>query len=118
MREPSLSIACTLTEAELASRTSEFLPGLLSKADSKEAIPGGFRWRFYKTKGLLTEVASVIEAERECCRFLKFGLTLEPDGGPLLMEVTGPEGTQAFLLSLLSGLLPSPSSVGSEKQRD
>jgi len=66
----------------------------------------------------LTEIVSVIEAERECCRFLKFGLTLEPDGGPLLLEVTGPEGTQEFLLSLLSGLLKLPSNVGFENQRD
>ena len=58
----------------------------------------------------------MIEAERACCRFLKFGLTLEPDGGPLVMEVTGPEGTQEFLLSVVSGVLPPPRTQGHDRQ--
>ena len=99
-------IACTLTPAELTTRRNELLPGLLSRADSRETIPRGFRWSFRETKGLLNDVASVIEAERRCCRFLRFRLTLEPDGGPLCVEVTGPEGTQEFLRSVLFNVSP------------
>ena len=73
-------------------------------------IPGGFRWSFSETKGVLNSVASGIEGERSCCRFLRFRLTLEPDGGPLWMEVTGPEGTQNFLSSLLFNA-PPPSAT-------
>jgi len=36
MSDRSFTVACTLTEAELASRISEFLPGLLSKADTRD----------------------------------------------------------------------------------
>jgi hypothetical protein len=100
------TVACTLTQIELANCRNELLPGLLSKADTQEMIPGGFRWSFSETKGLLNSVASAIEGERSCCRFLRFRL-LEPDGGPLWMEVTGPEGTQNFLRSLLFNALPS-----------
>ena len=57
-------IVCTLSTAELAARRTELLPGLLSKADSQETIPGGFRWGFRETYGLLNELASVIDAER------------------------------------------------------
>ena len=99
-------IACSLTQAELASRRNELLPGLLGSADSQEAIPGGFRWGFSETDGLLNQVVSVIEAERRCCRFLRFRLTFRPNGGWLWMEVTGPEGTQEFLSSLLSSTAP------------
>ena len=88
------AIACTLTDAELAARRAELLPGLLSKADSQEPIPGGFRWGFRKISGLLNQLASVIDAERRCCKFLRFRLTLEPGAGPLWLEVSGPEGTQ------------------------
>lgn len=100
---PSIAIACTLNEGELASRRNELLPGLLSRADSQDTIPGGFRWRFIETSGLLNKVVSAIEAERRCCPFLRFRLTLEPDYGPFWLEVTGPEGTQDLLRSLLSG---------------
>src|SRR5512134_274661 len=102
----SQPIACSLTRAELASRRKELLPGLLSSADSQEAIPGGFRWSFSETDGLLKKVVSVIEAERRCCRFLRFRLTLGPNGRRLWMEVTGPEGTQDFLSSLRSIATP------------
>src|SRR5688500_4336368 len=104
------TIACTLTPIELASRRTELLPGLLSQADTQEMIPGGFRWSFSETQGLLNRVASIIEAERGCCRFLRFRLTIEPHGGPLWMEVTGPEGTQNFLSSLLFNAPPPSAS--------
>jgi len=100
------AVACTLTQIELANRRNDLLPGLLSRADSQETILGGFRWTFSETNGLLNDVASVIEAERRCCRFLRFRLTLEPNGGLLWLEVTGPEGTQTFLSSLLSNAPP------------
>ena len=99
-----LPIACALTQAELTTRRNELLPGLLSRANSQEAIPGGLRWSFSETKGLLKDVVSVVEVERRCCRFLRFRLTFEPAGGPLWMEVTGPEGTQEFLRSVLSNV--------------
>lgn len=100
------TIACTLTQAELATRHNELLPGLLSRAASQETIPGGFRWSLSKTQGLLNDVACVIAAERRCCRFLRFRVTLEPEGGPLCIEVTGPEGTQEFLRSVLFNVPP------------
>jgi hypothetical protein len=43
-----------------------------------------------------------IDAERQCCRFLKFVLTTEPDGGDVWLEVTGPDGTREFLSTLLN----------------
>jgi hypothetical protein len=98
---PSQPIACTLNPIELATHRTELLPGLLSKADTQATIPEGFRWSFSETDGLLHHIVSVIEAERRCCRFLRFCFTLEPDGGPLWLEVTGPEGTQDFLRSLM-----------------
>ena len=45
--------------------------------------------------------AAMIDAERQCCRFLRFDLRVEPDVGPIALELTGPEGTEAFLEALL-----------------
>ncbi len=42
-------------------------------------------------------MATTIAAERRCCRFLQFVLTMEPDEGPVWLEVTGPPGTAEFL---------------------
>src|SRR5262245_21495424 len=99
----SLPIACTLTPLELASRRDALLPALLARARSREPIRGGLRWEFAPEPGLLTQAATVIDAEHRCCRFLRFHLIVEPGDGPVWLEVTGPEGTDEFLSTLLRG---------------
>jgi len=39
----------------------------------------------------------------KCCRFLRFAVAAEPDGGPISLEVTGPPGTAQFLEQLVTG---------------
>jgi hypothetical protein len=103
-----LPVACTLTPAELAERRNGLLPGLLARASAKEAIPGGFRWQFAPQADLMKEAAAVIDAERRCCRFLRFLLVVEPGEGPLWLEVTGPAGTEDFLSTLFDLTPPGP----------
>ena len=43
----------------------------------------------------------MLDAERQCCRFLRFRLTVEPNLGPIVLELSGPPGTEEFLASLL-----------------
>jgi hypothetical protein len=42
-----------------------------------------------------------VEAERQCCRFLRFAIVVEPDGGPIALQLSGPTGTRAFLSGLI-----------------
>jgi hypothetical protein len=86
MRE--LPIACALSPAELKARRAVLLPGLLAQAEERTALPDGFRWRFVASSELLTAIAQTIDAERQCCRFLRFILTVEPDGGAIWLDVT------------------------------
>ena len=97
----SLPITCTLAPTELASMRKGLLPGLLARASAKEHIPGGFRWRFDPQSDMVKEAAAVMDAEHRCCRFLRFLLLVEPGDGPVWLEVTGPEGTEDFLSTLL-----------------
>ena len=99
-------IACTLTSAELQSRGAQLLPGLVAGAIARVPVSNGFRWAFAPRPGLLAEVAQVIDAERRCCRFLRFAVAAEPDGGPISLEVTGPPGTVQFLDHLVTGTPP------------
>ena len=97
-----LPIACTLTDPELARRRAELLSGVLHDSKDEEALSNGYRWRFASAPDLFTRLASLIEAERHCCRFLTFDIHAEPDQGDVLLDVTGPEGTTAFLADWLS----------------
>lgn len=104
MRE--LPIACELTPAEMEERQQGLLPGLLAQAQERTALINGFRWRFAPGSELLAVVAKAIDLERQCCRFLRFELTVEPDAGPVWLEVTGPQGTAEFLEELTGNVTP------------
>jgi hypothetical protein len=97
-----LPIACELTAAEIEERRQGLLPGLLAHAQEQIALADGYRWRFAPQSDLLAAVTKAIDLERQCCRFLRFALTVEPDAGPIWLEVTGPKGTPEFLRTLNS----------------
>lgn len=96
-----LPIACSLTPAQRRDRRSDLLSGLVGDAVTRESMASGYRWRFETNHGLVSRMAQVIDAERECCRFLTFGIVAQPDLGAVALEVTGPEGTQDFLDHLI-----------------
>lgn len=96
----TLPIVCTLTPDTLATRKAELLPGLFRRAEAIEPTPDGYRLRFAASRDLLQALATAIDAERQCCRFLRFDLTVEPDAGPLVLTLSGPPGAREFLAAL------------------
>ena len=95
MRE--LPVACELSASEIEARRDGLLPGLLVQAQERLRLSNGFRWRFAPSGELLAAAAKTIDAERQCCRFLKFVFTIEPGLGAMWLEITGPQGTTEFL---------------------
>lgn len=57
----------------------------------------GYAFRFAPRPDTLLALAEFIGLEGRCCPFLRFSLVLEPDDGPLWLELTGPEGVNEFL---------------------
>jgi hypothetical protein len=94
-------LACTLSPAELRAQRDELLPGLLSAALQRVRLPHGVRLVFGATAKRLRQLHAVEQLEQRCCAFLEFRIGLTPGGGALTLDVTGPEGTEAFLESLL-----------------
>ena len=97
-----LPIVCTLAPSDLRARRETLIPGLVNRAEHVDAIEDGYRFRFVATGDVLSAITQTIEAERHCCQFLKFELSVEPAGGPITLTITGPGGTHEFLSSLLS----------------
>jgi hypothetical protein len=92
-----IPIACTLSSSELARRQAELRTGVLAAAVAVEPLPSGLRWRFAASPEIVTRLASLVEAERQCCGYLRFRLDAEPGLAGVTLEVTGPEGTRDFL---------------------
>ena len=99
---PELPIACSLSEEALRARRDGLLGRVARRASAMTKIPAGYRMEFTPEPDTLSLLVTMIEAERQCCRFLQFDLRVEPNIGPIALELTGPEGTQAFLEALLA----------------
>ena len=98
---PELPVACTLTPDALRSRRDGLLKDLVGRARGREDLHEGVRLEFAPSAETIALLAGAVEAERHCCRFLRFAITVEPDGGPMFLELTGPPGTRDFMTALL-----------------
>lgn len=94
-------IACTLPATEFRARLGQLLPSLRKLAGTVERRENGIALRFDASTAVMEQLTRVIDAERQCCRFLRFRLTVEPEFGPILLEVIGPEGTAEVLAALI-----------------
>jgi hypothetical protein len=97
-----LAVVCTLSPETLKIRRENLLGDLLKRVDSHEPLPDGYRLRFAVSSEALTLIARTIDAERRCCQFLRFRMIVEPAGGPVVLDLTGPPGTREFVAALLT----------------
>ena len=100
---PELPVICTLTPETLRTRREGLLMDLVRRAERREDLPEGVRFEFAPSSEIIALLARAVEAERHCCRFLRFVITVESDSGPVFLELTGPRGTRDFVTALLEG---------------
>jgi hypothetical protein len=65
-------------------------------------LPNGATFRFSSGPAILALLTEFVRLESQCCQFLRFRLTVEPGGGDLWLELTGPDGTREFLAAEVS----------------
>jgi DNA-binding transcriptional MerR regulator len=89
-------IACTLEGAAMPGRLTDW-QALLASVQERAAVPDGMRLTF--GPGVtVTDVARLAAAERECCQFFSFAITM--DGRGFGLEVTAPAEAQPILDAL------------------
>ena len=102
MGSNDLPVACALDSRGLARRQSKLRDSVLAEAESVRRLPDGYRWRFRDGHELLARLGPIIDAERQCCRFLQFAIAADSDLGSVTLDVTGPAGTADFLETWIS----------------
>ena len=98
-----MPVACSLDADALGCRQSDLRSGVLAEAESVERLADGYRWHFRHAADLFARLGPLIDAERACCRFLRFAIEAAPDQGTVTLEITGPDGT----VEILEQWLPS-----------
>ena len=96
------SIACRLTEPALQERRNRVLQKVWQSILEVRELEDGFAYRFPTDDAWLDSLNEFIRFERRCCPFLSFRMLVEPDDGPVWLELRGPAGTKEFLASLFS----------------
>jgi len=96
-----LPIVCSLTPDALEARRQGLLSELLHQSSRDEFLEDGLRLQFNPSSDTMATLARAVESERRCCRFLRFTITFEPDGGAMTLDLTGPPGTRDFMAAML-----------------
>lgn len=107
----SLPIACELGPDQLQDRRESLLAKLVQQSSQIDRLEAGLRFRLANDHESLATALEVIQAERQCCRFLRFDLRFEPNLGAVDLDVTGSPGTLEFLVATL-GLRAQTSDAG------
>lgn len=106
METESLSIACMLTAPELQERRRTVLQKFRSAVTEVKELEDGYSYSLPANGEWLSELAHLVDLERQCCHFLRFTITVEPAGGPIVLSMTGPAGTKEFLEATFNQLHP------------
>lgn len=91
-------LVCKLTAPELQHRRATVVADLRKVLLNKQDITHGLAFTFPSHDEVLVQLVDFIKSERLCCNFLSFKLIISADQAEsATLEITGPEGTQAFL---------------------
>jgi hypothetical protein len=98
-------VACN--PAALTAEQQERQQALLGqlRADVKEVreLDDGYTFKHTPDWAVLLAIAEFVANERLCCPFFEFGLTVERDGGPVWLRITG-EGEAKRVLEAEMGV--------------
>jgi len=70
---------------------------LKSKILTKKELKNGYAYKFVGTDKKLDELAEFIKAERACCGFFIFHLSISGDKSTALLEISGQKGVKDFI---------------------
>jgi hypothetical protein len=98
-----LPVGCALSDPDLAKRRAGLFTDLARRRQEVRWLVDGITLRYSSEQGTLAFLGEFIQLESQCCPFLRFQLTVEPGGGPVWLELTGPPGTREFLAQEIAG---------------
>ncbi|MGF1473884.1 MAG: hypothetical protein ACFB50_19355 [Rubrobacteraceae bacterium] len=96
-RATRLPVVCELPEVGQRPRREEVAREVFSRCENVRELEDGYEFVFAGDEQLVEGLMRFIASERECCRFFTFGLLFEPELGPVLLRMRGPDGTKEFL---------------------
>ena len=95
---------CSLSEKELSRRRNQIARLFEQEVRETRELPDGFAFRFASDDALTVRLFKFVQAERQCCGFLTFELTLEPKPSPVWLRLRGDSDAKRFIREMIDGL--------------
>lgn len=72
---------------------------LFAAAQEVRTLPLGYAWRFPNEMETFQYILAFVNYERLCCPFFHFRLDIEPEQGPVWLQITGSRDIKPFAQS-------------------
>jgi hypothetical protein len=91
-------IACTPDNVPVEKRERWFEVGkeVYAMVQEVRELRDGYACLLPGDSATLIKAAEYVSLDRMCCQFVRWSLVIEPNGGPLWLHLTGPEGTKEY----------------------
>jgi hypothetical protein len=94
---PRTTIACSLSQPELAERSESVQRELFALAEEIVELEDGYAYRFADAADWPAKLIEFATTERRCCSFFRIELVFEPGLGPIWLCLRGPAGVKGFI---------------------
>ena len=93
-----IALACTLTDRDQIKRMNELHQTLFKKVSRAVEHPVSYELIFKQSDdGMIADLAEFIKFERLCCPWLVFHLRVQPEEGPISLEMGDSEETKQLV---------------------
>lgn len=91
--------SCRLAADEMTRRVAE-VSDLLQQATEIQECDDGYVFEFPGNAAAARRLLEFINAERQCCPFISFELTFQPDQGPIGVRIGGSDKLKVLVRTL------------------
>nr|WP_295926697.1 hypothetical protein [uncultured Dyadobacter sp.] len=93
-----IALACKLTDKEQIKRMNELHQTLFKKVSQVVEHPNSYELIFeHANNPVISNISEFIRFERQCCPWLIFRLTFQPDEGPVSLEMGDSQETKQMV---------------------
>jgi hypothetical protein len=106
----SSPFACVIDAIEPDQRAPHIdnAKALFSSVNETRELENGYSFNFGSDAKSLRSLVEFIKLEKLCCPFLGFAIHVEPEGGDILLMLTGREGVKTFIQAEIAEIIGTP----------
>lgn len=90
-------LVCRLSETEKDQRRPQVEELFVDQLRAYRETDDGFLFEFEASDANYEGIFEFVDAERKCCPFFQFEITVEPDGGPISLEIGGSDRVKRYV---------------------